>query len=185
MTLKQFEKKIKTLSSDSTLIPTLLSLYENNKAFKDIMSSALSEDDADKVFGKYKKKLERSFSDIESYSLQNCLEILEDYKSIAPDESYRAAMDYWFSHYAADLSATYGDFEDEFYDEIVQSSMRALSYADKDSSFFNDFRDNFERLIEVCGHFGFGVQDDISPVYERIWLKWDELGELKDSMVEE
>ncbi len=63
--------------------------------------------------------------------------------------------------------------------------MRALSYADKDSSFFNDFRDNFERLIEVCGHFGFGVQDDISPVYERIWLKWDELGELKDSMVEE
>ena len=89
-------------------------------------------------------------------------------------------MDYWFAYYAADFSTTYGDFEDEFYDEIVQSSMRALAYSNKDSLFFNDFIENFEQLIKLTGCFGFGVQEDIRPVYEKIFMKWDDAGEIRD-----
>lgn len=180
MTTKQFEKQLNMMVSNGTLIPKLLDLYEFNKAFMDIMSSVLSDTEADKVFGKFKRKLERAFENIESYSLENCKSIAYEYKSLAPDDSYKAAMDFWFSYFAADFSVTYGDFENEFYDEIVQSAMRALAYSDKDVAFFNDFNDNFEKLLKLTGCFGFGVEADIRPVYERILMKWDEAGELRD-----
>ena len=61
MSTKQFESKMKNLASDDNLIPKLLEIYNANLAFKDIMSSAFSDTDADKVFGKYKKRLERAF----------------------------------------------------------------------------------------------------------------------------
>jgi len=99
---------------------------------------------------------------------------------LAPDDRYKAAMDFWFSYYAADLSATYGDFENEFYDEMVQSAMRALAYSDKDVTFFNDFNNNFEELLRLTRCFGFGVEADIKSVYERILMKWDEAGELRN-----
>ena len=57
MTKKQFESKINKLASDGELISMLNNIYDSNATFRDIMNSVLDDSDADKVFGKYKKRL--------------------------------------------------------------------------------------------------------------------------------
>ena len=98
----------------------LLSLFDSSEAFCIIISSAISADEAAALFDAYEKRLDDCFN-IESYSLKAAKDILSKFTSIAD-------MNLAFAEDAVWLTNEFGDFEDEFYDAIVDAGLKVIEY---------------------------------------------------------
>ncbi len=150
----------------------LLDLFSTSKVFRDMVSSKLSETDADEVLEKYRAKLEKAFNRIQSFSLASCKSIVADYESIASDKAHVAIINYWFSYYAAEFSATYGDIDSGFYNSLTRAGLKAIEYSSSNREFYEEWYDYFNDLISLCGHFGWGVQEDLKRAFTDVELKW-------------
>ena len=171
MTKTTFKKTIQNLTHDE-LCGLLLDLYSDSKIFRDIISSRLSESDADDVLEKYVLRLEKSFNKIHSFSLSSCKSILAEYESIAPTDRYKAVINYWFAFYAAEFSRTYGDIDSPFYNALVKAGLRTIEYSGIDRDFYELWHDRIEDLINSCGYFGWGVEEDLKRAFTDVELKW-------------
>lgn len=101
--------------SPESLEAFLLSLFDSNEAFRNIVSSAISADEAAALFDAYEKKLDDCFN-IESFSMEEAKDILSEFMSaIAVDPAAIADMNLVFAEGAVWLTNEFGDFEDEFY----------------------------------------------------------------------
>ena len=179
MTKTTFKKKIQNLTQDQ-LVSLLLDLFTTSKLFRDIISSRLSESDADDVLEKYVSRLEKSFNKLHSFSLSSCKSILADCESIAPDEKHKAVINYWFAYYAAEFSRTYGDIDSPFYNALVKAGLRTIEYSGIDRDFYELWHDRIEDLINSCGYFGWGVEEDLKRAFTDVELKWFDEDESAD-----
>ena len=179
MNKRDFKKTIRNLSHDE-LTELLLDLYSDSKIFREIINSRLSDADADDVLEKYVSRLEKSFNKIHSFSLSTCKSLVSEYESIASDEKHKAIINFWFSHYAAEFSRTYGDIDASFYNALTKSALKAIEYSGIDREFYEQWSDRIEDLIHTCGYFGWGVEHDLRRAFNDVELKW--LDEDEDSV---
>lgn len=173
MNKSEFKKTINALAHEE-LTDLVLDLYSDSKAFRDIISSRLSEADADAVLEKYKRKLEKEFNRVHSFSLSSCKSVLLEYESIAPDQAHTAIINFWFAFYAAEFSRTFGDIDSAFYNKLVKSGLKAIEYASRDRDFWNTWSSRFDDLISCCGYFGWGVEDELRQALDAVETKWSD-----------
>ena len=171
MNKRDFKKTIQNLTHDE-LTEFLVSLYSDSKLFRDLISSRLSDVDADDVLEKYVSRLEKSFNKIHSFSLNSCKSIVAEYESIAPNQAHTAIINFWFAFYAAEFSRTYGDIDAPFYNALTKSALKTIEYSGIDREFYEQWSDRIEDLIHTCGYFGWGVEDDLRRAFNDVELKW-------------
>ena len=157
MTLTQYKKVIKSVSRDE-LEAHLFSLFKTNKVFKDIESTAFNPKDNQSLLASLIKKLEKTFWK-EQFSLSECKSVLKDYISRTNDLDTIALMHLTFASTAAELSATYGDFGNSFYNSILSAGEKCLDHCMQSRLFFEAHENEIESLIQTCGSFGYGVED--------------------------
>lgn len=167
MTKNQLMKQMKNMSKEDLEI-LISNLFESSSTFKDIVSEALNPADADKMFEKYRKKLEKSFDRTQSFSLNECKRVLANYCAITTLPDKAALMNYYFAQYAAYFSRSYGDIGSSFYKALVDKALVAFHYGEDHIDFFDEHRDQFENLIKTCGCFGWGVESSLKQEYKRI-----------------
>ncbi len=161
-------KNIITSKSPEELKSFLISLYDSNEMFRNVMSSAISSDDAEPIFDTYEKRLDNCFVNIEFFSLNAAKSILSEDTSMTNNQPAIADMNLAFAEDAVWLTNEFGDFEDEYYDAIVEAGFKVIEYCKEDSGYLEDKEDRIEKLIRDCGAFGFGVAEDLEAAYERI-----------------
>ena len=180
MTLTQYKKVIKSLSRDE-LEAHLFEMFKSSKVFKDIESSCWSEESNDELIVSLRKHLEKVFWK-EQFSLGECKSVLNDYLGRTVDEGTKALMHLAFAAEAAELSATYGDFGERFYDSLESSAQKFLDYAKLHSGFFSLHEAEFENLISTADPLGYGVSDSLEYMMEEVRIElgyYDELDEDK------
>ena len=166
MTKQHFTNFISTQSPES-LRDFLLSLYDSSEAFRNIISSAISPDDAETLFDTYEKKLDDCLN-IESFSLEAAKSALSEFASISTNPAAVADMNLVFAEDAVWLTNEFGDFEDEYYDAIVDAGLKVIDYCKQNPDYLDEREDRIERLIHDCGAFGFGVAEDIKTAYVEL-----------------
>ncbi len=167
MTKQDFTNFI-TAQSPEDLKSFLISLYDSNEMFRNAMSSAISPDDAEAIFDKYEKRLDNCFVNIESFFGDAAKSILSEYTAMTTNQPAIADMNLAFAEDAVWLTNEFGDFEDEYYDAIVEAGLKAIDYCGKESGYLEDKEDRIEKLIHDCGAFGFGVADELKVAYEKV-----------------
>ena len=70
-----------------------------------------------------------------------------------------------FATEAVELSATYGDYGESFYNSLFSSAEKFLNYARNDKVFFERNEEAFEKLIKKADPIGYGVADDLETLY--------------------
>ena len=180
MNKSTFKRTIQNLTHDE-LCELLLNLFSTSMVFRDLISSRLSDVDADDVLEKYVSRLEKSFNKIHSFSLASCKSIVAEYESIAPDQAHTAIINFWFAFYAAEFSRTYGDIDAPFYNALTKSALKAIEYSGIDREFFELWSSHFEDLIHTCGYFGWGVEDNLRRAFDDVELKWLDEDEVEES----
>lgn len=76
-------------------------------------------------------------------------------------------MQLGFAQEAAELSKAYGDFGDSFYNSLISAAEKFLNYCKTDQDFFDNMEEQFGKLIETCGYFGYGVSDDLEVTLDE------------------
>lgn len=163
MTLTQYKKIISSLPREK-LEAHLLDLFKNNKVFKDIESTTWEPTDNARLLDDCKKKLEKVFWK-DSFSLSECKAVLKDYSSRTLDPATISLMYLAYATEATELSASYGDFGERFYDSLEKAAETYLDYARTDPAFFTAHADEFEHMMATVGDLGYGVQDDLETMY--------------------
>ena len=166
MTLTQYKKTIKSLDR-AGLEEHLFALFKTNKIFKDIESGFFNPADNEELLNALTKKLERVFWK-EQFSLSECKGILKDYCSRTTDTGTIALMHLVFAKTATELSATYGDYGESFYNNLISSAEKFLEYARSDKKFFEVHEEEFEKLIKLADPIGYGVADDLGMLFYDI-----------------
>jgi hypothetical protein len=166
MTLTEYKKIIKGLSREE-LESHLFNLFKSNKVFKDIESSSWDPDTAnEELLKEYYKRLEKAFWK-ESFSLSECKGVLKEYLSRTTDDQTKAEIQLGFAQEAAELSKTYGDFGDSFYNSLISAAEKFINYCKTDTIFFDNYEEGVEKLIDTCGYFGYGVSDDLEVMLDE------------------
>ena len=164
MTLTQYKKIIRSMSRED-LEEHLFGLFSSSKPFKDIESSIFSVSDNEKLLEQLQKKLDRVFWK-DSFSLSECKGVLKEAISRCAHQPTIALMQLYFASDAAQLSASYGDYGEAFYDALEKAAEKYLDYAKTDVEFFAAHEDESEELIKTCGALGYGVEDDLAIMLE-------------------
>lgn len=165
MTREQFQKKISSMPRDE-LINYLLKLFDNSKAFREALrASEMTEADEIKLLQSSMKKLEEIFypTDImrQGFSLDKALNVLSDFSRKCENQAKIAELNLCFAVQATDFTQTYGDVNEEFYSELENAFLAALSYAQYDKAFFMKQKDSFEYVVDESMNYGWGVYDTI------------------------
>ena len=166
MTLTQYKKVIKSLSRDE-LEAHLFGMFKSSKIFKDIESSYWNEESNDELMEGLRKHLKKVFWK-EQFSLGECKSVLKDYLGRTVDEGTKALMYLAFATEAAELSATYGDFGESFYNSLESSAEKFLNYAKQHPEYFSLHEEEFENLISTADPLGYGVSDDLGYMIDDV-----------------
>ena len=166
MTLTQYKKLIKALSREE-LDNHLFTLFKDNRVFKDLESSFWSEESNEEMLEALKKKLDKMFWK-ESFSLGECKGVLKEALSRTVDGKTQVLMHLAFASEAIELSATYGDYGNSFYNTLYKSAEEFMKYCRTDKEFFEAHQDEFESLIKRADPIGYGLADDLGYMLEDI-----------------
>lgn len=169
MTKNQFKKRIQSFSYEE-LIEFLLELYGKSTSFKEVMGIFLDPEEGKKILDKYKKKLYKAFTP-KNYSLSGAKGIVKEFESVCPDERLRAEFYIAYAVYAADMSSTFGDFGNAFYNSIYDMGAKGIKYLESHGTEYEELTPLIEEMIEACGYFGYGVQDDLRMEYRKVLNK--------------
>ena len=101
-------------------------------------------------------------------SLDAAKSILSEYTEMTTNQPAIADMNLVFTEDTVWLTNEFGDFEDEYYDAIVEAGLKVIGYCGNDSGYLEDKGGRIEKLIHDCGAFGFGVADGIKSAYEKV-----------------
>ena len=178
MTLTQYKRIIKSLSREE-IEAHLFEMFKSSKIFKDVESSYWSEEANEELLAELQKRLEKVFWK-ENFSLGECKGVLNDYLSRTVDEGTKALMHLAYATEAAELSATYGDFGERFYNSLESSAEKYLEYAKLHPEFFGIHESEFEDLISTADPLGYGVSDNLEYMLEDIRIElgyYDDLDE--------
>ena len=163
MTLTQYKKIIASLPREE-LEAHLVDLFKSNKVFKDVESTTWDENENSRLLEELEKKLEKVFWK-ERFSLSECKAVLKDYEGRTISPSTIALMYLAFATEAAELSSTYGNFGERFYNSLEKAAEVYLDYARTDEAFFTANDDKFQHLIETTADIGYGVSENLEEMY--------------------
>ena len=167
MTKNQFKKRIEAM--DRTKLETwLLNLFDSSTAFRDSVSVSLNPSEGRKLLLTYQKKLEKAFN-LRNFNLSTVKSIVAEFEGTVADERLRAEMNIVYATLAADLSRAYGDFGKSFYNSIYDAGVKGIRYLEEYPEEFDDVLPLIEDMINSCGFFGYGVQDDLRMEYNRLF----------------
>ena len=164
MTLTQYKKVIKSLSREE-LEAHLFEMFKSSKLFKDIESCYWSEESKEELLDDLRKRLGKVFWK-ENFSLSECKGVLNEHLGRTVDEGTKALMHLAFSAEAVNLSATFGDFGESFYNSLVSSAEKFLDYAKLHPDFFSLHEEEFEEIIFAAEPLGYGVGDDLDVMLD-------------------
>lgn len=165
MTITQYKKTIRAMSREE-LEEHLFGLFSASKVFKDIESSCFSPADNEKLLEQLQKKLDRAFWR-EHFSLSECKNILKEAAGRCVHQPTVALMQLYFASDAAELSASYGDYGESFYNALEEAAEKYLDYAKTDEEFFKAHEAEFEKLIATSDCLGYGVECDLAIMLEE------------------
>lgn len=165
MTITQYKKIIRTMSREE-LEEHLFGLFSSSKAFKDIEGSFFSQSYNEKLLEQLQKNLDRAFWR-EHFSLSECKNILKEAASRCVHQPTIALMQLYFASDAAELSASYGDYGESFYNALEKAAEKYLDYAKTDAEFFKAHEAEFEKLIATSDCLGYGVECDLVIMLEE------------------
>ena len=166
MTLTQYKKAIKSLNRDE-LETHLFEMFSASKVFKDVESSYWSEGYNDTLLSNLQKQLGKVFWKMQ-FSLNECKGVLNDYLNKTVDEGTKALMHLAFATEAAKLSATYGDFGERYYNNLMSSAKKFMDYARVHPDFFRLHETEFEKIIVITDSLGYGVSYNLEYLLANV-----------------
>lgn len=93
---------------------------------------------------------------------------MNDYLNRTVDEGTKALMHLAFATEAAKLSATYGDFGERYYNNLMSSAKKFMDYARVHPDFFRLHETEFEKIIVITDSLGYGVSYNLEYLLANV-----------------
>lgn len=161
-----FKKIIESMKHDE-LVDFLTNLYSTNFVFQDIMNLELNEVYVEEFFTKACNKITLGFRPTNSFSITDVYNTVKSFPCKKPEVI--AELNLHFAACAAEFSCEFGDMDNQYYKMLEKAFLEALEYAASDRCFFIKREEKFEEILHHCACFGWGVYDNLKPVFDDAW----------------
>jgi len=159
------------------LVSLIGELYRHSEANRNFISTRFSSASADmsERLSTYKKIIKESLypdmygsSDVE---IRLAKKAISDYTKASKDEDGTIELMLYFLEVGTDVTDTFGDLWEGFYDSMISMGDRIAEKLEKrnDAALTDQLHPRFERLVGLAGHFGWGYGDYLRELYQRLY----------------
>lgn len=167
MSKPKLKKELQQLTNEQ-LIEQILDLYDKNKAVKEFYNFYLNPRNEKELAQKYKKQIRKEFNvenpmrSTEKFSVAK--RAISDFKSLQPSPEALADVMLYLPESACELTYSYGDYSEQFYDSAYKNYKVALDFIAR-NNLLDDFRSRAEQCVKWASNCGYGFADDIAEVF--------------------
>lgn len=172
LTKKQLETHLKQMKKDE-LIREISQLYTKFKAVKDYCQLEFGgEEEREAILKKYKKKVKDQFytrSESPRYpSAATLRKLITEFKKVSPVPYDTAELMFHRMELAVDLTASFGDMDEPFYNSTETAWRELLALIEKEK-LHQYFQNRCRELIDSADGIGWGFQDGLLDEYEQVF----------------
>jgi len=171
MSNQKLKKELNRLTKEQ-LIEQILDLYGKNKAVKEFYDFYLNPRNENELAVKYKKIIVKEFDVARpersglKYSVAK--RAISDFRDLQPSPEALADVMLTLPECACEMTYTYGDFSEQFYDSAYNNYKSALAFMAK-HNLLDDFKLRAEQCVKWASPCGYGFASDIAEVFYEFY----------------
>lgn len=167
MSKPKLKKELQRLTKEQ-LIEQILDLCDKDKAVKEFYDFYLNPKKERELAVKYKKLIRKEFNvenpmrSTEKFSVAK--RAIADFKGLQPSPEALADVMLYLPESACELTFSYGDYSEQFYNSAVNNYATALEFIIK-NNLLDEFKARAKQCVEWASVCGYGFADEIAEVY--------------------
>jgi hypothetical protein len=167
MSKSKLKKELQRLTKEQ-LIEQILDLYDKNKAVKEFYNFYLNPRNEKELAEKYKKQIRKEFNvenpmrSTEKFSVAK--RAIADFKGLQPSPEALADVMLYLPESACELTFSYGDYSEQFYNSAVNNYAAALEFINK-NNLLDEFKIRAEQCVKWASVCGYGFADEIAEIF--------------------
>lgn len=167
MSKPKLKKELQQLTKKQ-LIEQILDLYDKNKAVKEVYDFYLNPRNEKELAEKYKKQIRKEFNvenpmrSTEKFSVAK--RAIADFKGLQPSPEALADVMLYLPESACELTFSFGDYSEQFYNSAVNNYATALEFIHK-NNLLDEFKVRAKQCVKWASVCGYGFADEIAEIF--------------------